>query len=359
MKMKKLTVKDELSTLFSPPGPNEVIDGTVLGQERLALFVDLGPFGTGIVYGKEFFKAKKLMGDINKGDKVKAKILELDGRDEYSEVSITKALEEAIWKDLEERKKERTPFEVVIKKANRGGLIAEVKGIQGFIPVSHLRPEHYPKVEGGNRSKIESMLEEFVGETMKVVVLNLDREEHSLILSEKEANTEEIKEVLEQYNEGDVVQGQITGVVEFGAFIRFPHPPKDDIQSIEGLIHISELDWQLIEDPRDIVKEGDSIEAKIIDISKGRISLSLKALKEDPWQQLPYEQGDVIKGEVTKFNPFGAFVQVAPKVQGLIHISEFDTEEEMQKEVKVGEEYSFEIELIDREDHRMILKLDE
>lgn len=359
MSMEQLIKKEELQTFFQPPSPNDIVKGKIIGQERLALFVNLGSFGTGIVYGKEFFKAKKMMDEIKKGDEVKAKIIEIDGKDGYTEVSVTKAWEEMIWNKLKKMKEEREPIKVTIQKANKGGLIASVNSIQGFLPVSHLSPEHYPKVEGGDAEKILHALQEFIGEEMKVVVLDIDREEESLILSEKKANLEKTKELMEEYEVGDTVEGKITGVVEFGAFIKFPYPPEEKGQTVEGLIHISELDWQLIEDPRDVVSEGDVVKAKIIDVSQGRISLSLKALKKDPWQEIDLEKGDVVTGKVTKFNPFGAFVEIEPKVQGLIHISEFNTEEKMQEELRIGEEYEFEITLLDPEEHRMILKLNE
>lgn len=344
--------------LLQPPGPGDLIEGTIIGRERLSLFVNLGIFGTGIVYGKEFFKAKKMFPDLNRGKKVKAKVLEIDGEAGYTEVSITKAREEMAWKNLQQLEESKEVFTIRVKKANKGGLLADVEGISGFLPVSHLRPEHYPKVEGGDTVKILHKLQKLIGKELKVVVLTAEPEEKNLILSEKEANTEEMKEILENYEEGDVVEGKITGVVDFGAFIRFPWPPEGR-KALEGLIHISELDWQLIEDPRDFISEGETTKAKIIDISNGRISLSLKALKKDPWKSLRYEKGDVIKGGVTKLNPFGAFVQVTPKVQGLIHISEFGSEEKMKQTLRVGEEYSLEIEMVNPEEHRMILSLAE
>ncbi len=359
MNMDQLIQKEELKDFFQPPSPNDIIKGKIIGQERLALFVDLGSFGTGIVYGKEFFKAKKMMDDIKKGREVKAKVVEIDGVDGYTEVSVTKAWEEMIWKELKKLKEEKEPFTVTILKANKGGLMANVRGIQGFLPVSHLSPEHYPKVEGGDSEKILQALQDFIGQEMKVVVLNIDPEQENLILSEKEADTEKARQLMEEYEVGDTVQGEITGVVDFGAFIKFPHPPEEKGKTIEGLIHISEMDWQLIENPHDVVEQGDIVKAEIIDISQGRISLSLKALKKDPWQEIDLKKADIVKGRVTKFNPFGAFVQVTPKIQGLIHISEFNTEERMKKELQIGEEYEFEITLLDPEDHRMILKLSE
>jgi len=168
-----------------------------------------------------------------------------------------------------------------------------------------------------------------------------------------------MKKIIGKYGVGDNVQGIITGVVDFGAFIKFPYPAENENETLEGLIHISELDWQLIEDPHNVVNEGDIIKAQIIDITNSRISLSLKSLKKDPWKELGYEKGNMVKGKVIKFNPFGAFVQIKPRVQGLIHISEFGNEEKMKEKIEIGKNYNFEISAIDPDEHRMILKLSE
>ncbi len=355
--MKNLLQKEDLSPFFDYPTEGDMVKGKIISQERLALFVDLSPFGTGIVYGKEYFKAKKLT-EIKKGLTVKAKVLDPDGEGGFIELSITKAHEEKAWKKLKKLKEEGKSLEVQISKANRGGLIAYVSGIPGFLPVSQLRPENYPKVEGGDPEKILDELKNFVGEKMEVTVLTLDPTENNLILSEKEVGSEKIAEVLEKYEEGDVVKGEITGVVDFGAFIKFPYSEGGEKSTMEGLIHISELAWQLIEDPQDVVEPGEVVEAKIIDISQGKVSLSLKSLKEDPWEEIgkEFKKGDTVEGTVTKLNPFGAFVKINEKIQGLIHISEFGTEKKMKEELDVGEKYEFKISLLDPEEHRMILK---
>jgi len=154
-----------------------------------------------------------------------------------------------------------------------------------------------------------------------------------------------------------VAEGEITGITDFGVFIKFGEKGEE----LEGLIHISELDWQLIEDPTDVVKVGDKVQAKIISIIDDRVSLSLKALKKDPWEGIEenYKKGDVVHGKVTKFNPYGAFVQIAPKIQGLCHISEFGTKTKMESSLEVGKEYDFQILSIDPAEHRMSLKLAE
>jgi len=214
-----------------------------------------------------------------------------------------------------------------------------------------LLPENYPRVEKGDSTKILKELQKFVGQEMKVKIFDLDARQGKLILSEKAKENEKIKEMLKKYKVGDVVKGEITGVTDFGVFIKF--------NDLEGLIHISELDWQLIEDPSDIVKIGDKVKAKIISINEDKVSLSLKALKQDPWKEIEdkFKKGDVIEGKVTKFNPYGAFVELAPKIQGLIHISEFGTKTKMQEVLKIGEKYKFQVLSLDPKEHRMSLKL--
>ena len=160
---------------------------------------------------------------------------------------------------------------------------------------------------------------------MEVRILDTSQSQNKFIVSEKAGEEESIKKALEKYKIGDVVKGQVTGVVDFGAFIRL-----DPL--VEGLVHISELDWQLVNNPRDIVKVGDKIQAKIVDVAKdGRISLSIKALKEDPWKDLEkkYPQGKAVKGIISKLTAYGTLVRLEEGIQGLVHISEFASEEEM------------------------------
>ena len=244
-------------------------------------------------------------------------------------------------------------IKVKILKANKGGLISELSGIAAFLPVSQLSSEHYPKVEGADSNKILRELQKFIGKDLEVKILTLDLEQGQIILSEKIKETEKIKEILKNYKVGNVVEGEISGLVDFGAFIKFGE------ENLEGLIHISELDWKIVEDPSEVVKIGQKVKAEIIDISDEKVSLSLKALKKDPWKDIEkkYKKGDVVSGRVTKFNPFGAFVQMTPKIQGLCHISEFSSQQKMQDILKIGKKYDFKILLIEPKEHRMSLKL--
>ena len=338
--------------LMKPPKVGDIVEGKIIGQGRGAVFLDLGPIGTGIIYGKEFYEAKEKLKDLKIGDKIFAKIIDLETEEGYIELSSSGASKELAFEALKQKKEKGEPILVKILGANKGGLISQVFGIPAFLPVSQLSPEHYPKVEGGDKVKILRELQKFIGKALEVKVLNLDPKSEQIILSEKAKVFDKKREILKNYKIGDIVEGEITGITDFGAFLKFD-------QDLEGLIHISELDWKIIEDPTEIVKVGDKVKAKIIEISGDKVSLSLKALKKDPWKDIEkkYKKGDIIKGKITKFNPFGAFVQLTSEIQGLCHISEFGTRSKMEEKLKIGKKYNFQILEIRPEEHRMSLKL--
>ena len=344
-------VKDFLeSDLLKPPRVGDIVEGKIIGKERGALFLDLGAIGTGIIYGKEFYEEKEKLKHLKTGDKIFAKITDSKNEKGFIELSLSGASRELAFDLLRQKKEKDEVFKVKILGANKGGLISEVSGISAFLPVSQLSSEHYPRVEGGKTIKILQELQKFVGQELPVKILDFSQKDEQIILSEKATILDKKRETLKKYQIGDVVEGEITGVTDFGAFMKF-----DDL---EGLIHISELDWKIIEDPTEIVKVGDRLKAKIIEIQNERVSLSLKALKKDPWEGIEknYQKGDIITGKVTKLNPFGAFVQITPEIQGLCHISEFGNEK-MEDVLKVGKEYKFQILLIDEKEHKMSLKL--
>jgi len=351
--MKDVQVKDNnKNNLLKIPRAGEIIEGKIINKGRSAVYLDLGAMGTGIIYGKEYLMAKQSLKNLKIGDKLFVKVVDLENEDGYIELSLNQAGEELAWDVLQQKKETGETIKVKIASANKGGLLTEVSNINAFLPVSQLSPEHYPRVEGGDTTKILKKLQEFVGQELDVTILDLSSKEGKLILSEKAKGVEKIKEILKAYKVGDVIEGEITGVVDFGAFIRFG-------KNLEGLIHISELDWSMVKDPSDFVKVGEKVQAKIIEILDDRVSLSLKALKKDPWEDIGenYKKGDAIKGKVTKLNPFGAFIQVTPKIQGLCHISEFGTAAKMEESLKIGENYNFKIVSLDPKEHRMSLKL--
>jgi len=347
-------ILDQGIDLLKPLKVGEITKGTVVGLGRSAIYIDLGPLGAGIIYGKEFFDAKNALRSLKMDDALLLKVVDLENEDGYIELSLSQAGKELGWGKLRQKKNEDETMTVKVLGANKGGLLVEAEGFQGFLPVSQLAPKHYPRVEGADKTKILTMLQKLVGSEIEVKILTLDPSQEIVIFSEKATETKKLKEALSKYKVGDVVNGEITGIVDFGAFVKIV--PDD----LEGLIHISELDWQLIDDPAEVVKTGEKVKAKIIEITNsGRISLSLKALKKDPWDNIAdtYKKGQEVKGKVTKFNPFGAFVAVSPKIQGLVHISEFGNQATMEETLKIGKSYNFQITQIEPKEHRMTLKL--
>jgi len=337
-----------------PVKADQILEGEIIKVGKATIYVDLGSKGTGIIFGKEFFRAKQELKEVDIGDEIPVKVVNPDSEEGFVELSLKEASQEITWGKLKDKKEEERAFEVKISGANKGGLLTNVSGVSAFIPASQLAPDHYPDVEDGDQNRILQELQKLVGQELEVKILNLDPEEEKLILSEKATQENKIEEELDNFEVGDVVEGKITGIVDFGAFMRF----QGEEQPIEGLIHISELDWQLVEDPSEIVEEGEEVEAKIIEINGDRVSLSLKALKENPWEDVEdkFEKGEVVEGEVTKFDSFGAFVKLAPKIQGLCHVSCFGSKKKMHSTLEIGEAYPFEITLINPDEHKIILE---
>lgn len=345
----------------------DTISGKVLAIENLSIYLDLGPTKTGIIFGAEYQNAKNILKSMRIGDTISVKVLETENEDGFIELSLRDAEREYAWNNIKEIKSSEKEFLVKISKVNKGGLLTDISGIPAFLPTSQLSPEKYPRVPEGDKAKILRKLQSFIGQEMKVKVLDFDEKAGQIILTEESKESESVQNAIKNLKVGDVVEGKISGIVNFGAFIKFAMPgenyegiSEDDL--LEGLVHISELDWQLIEDPSQFVEIGQRIKAEIIDISQGRVSLSLKNLKKDPWQELGLKNGDVVTGTISRFNPFGAFVQLKgdnqdAKIQGLIHISEFGSEAKMKEKLMVDKEYEFQILSFQPQRHWMSLRL--
>lgn len=333
------------------PKTGGLVEGAILKQEGSIVYVDLSPFGTGVIYGREFNNAKDIIKSLRPGDKITAKVLELENDLGYVSLSLKEAKQEIIWREAEEMQKNKTPVTALVTDANKGGLILEWKGMQGFLPASQLKTEHYPRIQDGDKDKIEVKLKELVGEKIKTTIITANQKEKKLIFSERGTQIEQIKELISKYKIGDIIEGEITGVVDFGVFVKIA-------DNLEGLIHISELDWSLVENPADLFKVGDKAKAQIINIAEdGKVSLSFKALKEDPWKDIKekYNKADIVKGVVIKFNKHGALVSIEEGVAGLVHISEFKSEADMKEKLELGKSYPFQITLFEPAEHRLTL----
>lgn len=344
------------------PEVGDVIPGTVMFVASSYALVDLGPMGTGIVLGKEMKDGLGPEGKLKVGTTVTATLMSYENEDGYIELSIREASYEKSWEDIEHKLTNREVIFTKVTEANKGGLMVEINGIVGFLPVSQLASEHYPRVEDGDKNKILDLLKKLIGQEIQVRILDADRESEKLIVSEKAAQSEKERELINLLKVGDIVEGEVSGVVDFGAFVKFAPPIREDgkkpSEKLEGLVHISELAWQLIDDPREMIKTGDHVEAKIIGIEETRISLSMKALKKDPWDEVldKYKVGDVVSGKVDKINHFGAFVYLDKDIHGLAHVSEFQDvypNKKIEDVFKEGETYTWNILSIEPKSHRM------
>jgi len=290
----------------------EVIDGTVLSVRKHEVLVDLGAHGVGMVPRREVGFSRALA----VGDTVSASIVEPELENGQVLLSLRKAAKDRGWDELAAKMDSGEIIDVSPYDANRGGLLVEYEGVRGFLPVSQLSAEHYPRVGSSDKDEILQRLNGLIGQTLKVRILDADRKANKLIFSEKEAVKEGLAARFEQLKVGDTVKGVATGVVDYGVFV--------NVEGIEGLVHISEISWERVNNPADYVKVGQSIEAKIIAIDKDRLSLSIKQLSEDPWlsEVDQFKVGQDVEGTVTRITPFGAFVQISPAVEALVHISE-------------------------------------
>jgi len=333
-----------------PPQVDALVEGPVISIQKSSVYIDLTPFGTGIIYGREFINAKDIIKKVNIGDVVKAKVVSTDNDEGYIELSLKEAKQALIWSEAEKAIKSKMTLELTIKEANKGGLILEWQGIQGFLPASQLKSEHYPRVEDSDKDKILKALKMLIGKHINVVMISALPKEGKLIFSEKDNNPEERKEIVGKYTVGDEMECVVAGIVDFGVFLKVE-------EGLEGLVHISEIDWGLVEDPRTMFKVGDKVKAKIIEIKDGKISLSIKALKENPWKEFEntLKKGDIVSGVVIKFNKHGALISIKQGVAGLAHNSGFGSEEKLKKTLELGKTYNFQITLFEPKDQRMTL----
>lgn len=327
----------------------EVVEATVLSVKKSEVWLDLGVNGIGMVPRREIGYGQK----IDVGDQVVASVVDPEIEDGQALLSLRKAAKDRGWDEVKQLMEKGETLEVTAYDANRGGLLIELEGVRGFLPVSQLSAEHYPRVGSSDKDEILQRLNGLVNKPLRVRILDADRKSNKLIFSEKEAIREDMQSRFEKLAVGDTVTGVVTGVVDFGAFV--------NVDGIEGLIHISEISWERVENPADYVKVGDSVEAKIIAIDKDRLSLSMKQTQEDPWatEAEAFKKGDIVEGTVTRITPFGAFVQLSSAVEALVHISELGDADsaDPEKLFKLNEKKKFKILEIDRENRKISLSL--
>ncbi len=358
--MSKDTIKNDVFSVLlekeelKVPQAGDIVKGVVISASKAEVRLDIDGVRTGIVRGPELYLEAEEYTDLEPGKEVEAMVVEPENEMGELELSFRQVGQGKAWDNLREAFKSKETVSVKVADANKGGLLCHYRQISGFLPVSQLAPENYPRISGGDKSKILEKLKSFVGQEFEVNVITLNEDEGKIIFSEKDVWNKKQKPLLEKYKVGVVVEGKITAVTNFGVFVSF-----DD--NIEGLIHISELAWQRIDSPASLYKVGDKIKAEIVNIDGNKIFLSAKKIMKDPWLEAvnKYVIGQVVKGSVLKVNPFGLFVKLDEDIHGLAHITQLNLgkQEKINEVFKVNEERDFEILSISPQDHRLALKL--
>ena len=327
----------------------DTVDGVVLSVKKHEILIDLGAKGVGLVPRREASYARNL----EVGQEVTASVIDAEMEDGYVLLSLRKAVKDKGWDEIQAKLDAAEIVEVTPCDANRGGLLVEYEGIRGFLPVSQLSAEHYPRVGSADKDEILQRLNSLVGKNIKVRILDASKKDNKLIFSEKEAVKDGLAARFAELSVGDTVKGLVTGVVDFGVFV--------NVDGIEGLVHISEISWERVNNPSDYVKVGDEIEAKIIAIDKERLSLSMKQLTEDPWlsEVEKLKKGSKVEGTVTRITPFGAFVQISPAVEALVHVSELGEGNDVdpEKVFTLNERKDFKVLDIDKEGRKISLTI--
>ncbi|QQS65105.1 S1 RNA-binding domain-containing protein [Candidatus Saccharibacteria bacterium] len=348
--MSKAVTMDDLlaSSDIKQLKSGDVVEGTVSSVLKHEVWIDLGSYGSGMVVRRELGNQT-----LEPGQSLVVSVVDPEMDEGYALLSMRRAAKDRGWDELTRVQQAGETIEVQAYDANRGGLLIELEGIRGFLPVSQLSPDHYPRVSGADKDEILQKLNSLVKIPLSVRVLDVSKKENKLIFSEKEAIKDRMQARFESLKVGDEVEGIVTGVIDFGAFV--------NVDGIEGLIHISEISWERVEDPRKYVKTGEKVKAKIIAIDKERLSLSLKQMQEDPWlgEVKQFKKGDQVEGRVTRITPFGAFVQLSPSVEALVHVSELGDGEgnDPEKVFKVNETKNFTVIDIDEESRKIALSL--
>lgn len=338
---------------FILPAPGVLVEGVVTAIWKNKVLVDLGGVATGIIAGQETKDSTGTLESLNIGDLVSAYVLEEENEDGLVVLSLRKASQQKTWDKFSKAFQVGEAITVMANEANKGGLLLNIDGIKGFIPVSQLAPLHYPRVNGADSARILARLQKLIAIPLLVKIINFDREGGKLILSERAAEEEQRKKAMGKLEVGQKVHGNISGIVNFGIFVTFG--------GLEGLVHISEIAWGHVKDPNDFGKLGDEVEVLVIGKDSDKISLSMKRLTPDPWIEATkkYKVGTVIDGEVNRITPFGAFVKLDNEINGLIHVSEISEKDATDAAValKVGDKIQAKIIAIDPDEHRVGLSI--
>lgn len=296
--------------------PGELIEGTVVYRGKNKLLLDIGGVATGIVSGRELRDSFNTFRELKIGDPVAALVLEEENDEGMIVLSLRMASQKKAWDRFHRLVETDSTMEFTAQEANKGGLLANIDGIRTFLPVSQLAPVNYPRVNNSDATEIISRLQKFVGHRFIVKIITIDEEAGKIVVSEREALSEQRAKALEHLKIGDVKEGMVSGIVKFGLFVAF--------DGLEGLVHISEIAWGHVKNPSECARIGDRVAVKVIGVDGEKLSLSIKQLTKDPWEEIAerYPVGKRVTGVVVRFADYGAFLKLERDINGLVHLSE-------------------------------------
>lgn len=304
----------------SPPAivvrPGELVEGAVVFRGKNKLLIDIQGIAIGIVSGRELRDSFNTFKDLHVGNAVSALVLEEENDEGMIVMSLRMASQQKAWERFHQLVEQEETMKFTAQEANKGGLIANIDGIRAFLPVSQLAPINYPRVNNADASEIISRLQKFLNHTFIVKIITMDEESGKIVVSEREALSEQRSKSLESLRPGDVKEGVISGIVKFGLFVAF--------EGLEGLVHISEIAWGHVKNPAEYAEIGDKVKVKVIGIDGEKLSLSIKQLTKDPWEEIAerYPVAKVVEGTVVRFADYGAFLKLEQDINGLVHLSE-------------------------------------
>ncbi len=343
----------EDGTFVKIPKVGDVVHGIIVVASKSEVRIDIDGLAVGVVRGEGLYHESDAYADLKPGDEVEATVLEIENENGEMELSFREAGFKKTWSVINNLIQSGEIVNSKVAEANKGGLMVLISSVPAFLPVSQLAPEHYPRIQGGDKQKILEKLRQLIGKEIAVKVIDADPKEEKVIVSEKAVWEDTKKKLLEKYGVGQTIKGTISAITNFGAFVQF-----DDV---EGLIHISELTWERINHPSDVVKSGDTVEAQIIEISGPKIFLSVKRLTDDPWKGIEQQlkPGTMVKGKVTKVQPYGLVIEITPTIHGLAHISMLSDKpvKQVTDIAKLGDEVEFEVVEVNPGAHRLALKI--
>jgi small subunit ribosomal protein S1 len=354
------TMTDLLNTVKAiPTQVGDTVSGTIIFLVKNEVLLEVENIGVGIVRGKELYN-EEYIERLKVGEVVEAVVLEMDNELGVMELSFRAIGHHKIMEEISQAISNNTTVEAKIRDVNRGGFMVKVKGVDGFLPASLLSPTHAIKQVGVEDKSLLNQMKKYLGQAFHVKIININPETETVIVSEKAVSDELVSAKLSKYKIGDTVEGVVAGAVDFGLFVRF-----DDL---DGLVHISEIAWKKVDDPRFEYKTGDKVTVKIIDIDKdNRINLSIKQTIANPWTKFAKSAkvGDIFRGKISKIVSYGIIVvNEETDIQGLCHISQIsetpiENPAKIHEIVKIGDIKDFKILTLEAEEKLYLTMLDD